>query len=587
VVGSLGIANDVLETVISLVLAPVLWLVLLRLAWSDPALARTSGFTRPIFWLLLPGAVVGAYGNVPFFQWNGDVLAIDIGGALIPLVLSGWLLARAFGDRARLWATFFTAFAAECAVAFVGEFEIAGGVPYTIFLVVVCVGTVAAIGVAAVVSAGLDRRTFGRVAGLLAFSDAALVATFLSTQSLPGYGIVSLFPWFLVVPIVVGAVVAGFTRPLFGLPPFVGLGIAYATSTFGVVIGADLLREPPLYGASGEILSIGGAGTNDLVFLSGLLAAAAAFLTLRIARQRPGDIDAWSPSYVRPEPPRPGPILRESLRLAVDGAPGPSLVLADEAVRVAEGQARRLLNVPATQSSPGLGGLPAPPWMVADRQNLSALAATEHPAPRDSTRGWLTARWLVRFLAGTSGRRFGSFSRRGTAFLIDLLLLTIPGALLWEATIAVSPGGTVDVLSSVPVNAAVYLYAAIGFLYFVFAESLTGTTLGKWILGLQVRDRTLALPDGIASLLRNLPKLVPLTTIAIGGVAALALLTRGLPGGAGGFLNVDLATGVYLLIAVGGVAVPGLVSLAAIASSPERQRIGDWFAGTWVVNAAA
>ena len=253
---------------------------------------------------------------------------------------------------------------------------------------------------------------------------------------------------------------------------------------------------------------------------------------------------------------------------------------------MAEGQARRLLQIPTPTGPPALGGLPAPPWMVADRRNLSALAASGSPAPRDSTRGWLTARWLVQFLAAASARRFGTFGRRGGAFLIDLVLVTVPGVLLWYAAVSASPGDAAHVLAAPVVNAAVYLYAAGAFLYFVIAEAAAGTTFGKWVLGLSVRDRALGLPDGIASLLRNLPKLIPLTTLGIGGIAVMALLARGLPGGTSGFLNVDLATGVYLVIAAAGVGIPGLVSLAAITSSPERQRIGDWFAGTWVVNEA-
>jgi uncharacterized membrane protein/uncharacterized RDD family membrane protein YckC len=587
VVGALGIANDILQTVLFLVVPPLLWLVLLWIAWTHPALARTSGFTRPIFWLLLPGAIVGTFGNLPLFYWNGDVLALDLGGAAIPLILSCWLLARAFGDRALLWATFFAAFGAQCVLAFVGEFEIAAGASYEVFLVVVCGATVVGMAILSGAVDPTDRPTVRRVAGLLLLSDAALVATFLSTQALPGYGIVSVFPWFLAIPLALGAVAAGVAGPMFDRPPHVGLGIGYAITTFGVLIGADLLRQPPLYGSSGYILSIGGAGTDDLVFLSGLLAVAAGLVTLRIARSRPEETDGWEPSYARREPPRPGPILRQSLQKAVDGEPKPSLALSQEAVRVAEVQARLLLRTPTPAGSQGLDGLPAPPWMVADWQNLQSLAGVDRPVPRDSTRGWLTARWLVRFLTVISARRFASFSRRALAFLLDLVVITIPGLLLWEAAISWAPGSAVDVLASVPVNAAVYLYAAAGFLYFVLAEATFGTTLGKWLLHLEVRDRTLRVPDGISSILRNLPKLIPLTTVGIGGVAALALATRGLPGGTSGFLDTDVATGVYLLIAVAGVGVPGLVSLAVMSVSPESQRLGDWFAGTWVVNEAA
>lgn len=48
--------------------------------------------------------------------------------------------------------------------------------------------------------------------------------------------------------------------------------IAYISGTMGTLIGADLMHLGEIFGASSGILSIGGAGVYDGIFLAGLLA---------------------------------------------------------------------------------------------------------------------------------------------------------------------------------------------------------------------------------------------------------------------------------------------------------------------------
>jgi uncharacterized membrane protein len=48
--------------------------------------------------------------------------------------------------------------------------------------------------------------------------------------------------------------------------------LAYVAGTLGTLIGADLLNLPRLQGLGAPVASIGGAGTFDGVFLTGILA---------------------------------------------------------------------------------------------------------------------------------------------------------------------------------------------------------------------------------------------------------------------------------------------------------------------------
>ena len=92
------------------------------------------------------------------------------------------------------------------------------------------------------------------------------LVTRLVARPVPGLGITT--PFF-VPPL--GAALAG--TLLAGGLPWIAPVIGYVSGTLGTLIGADLLlwREFPRLGA--RVVSIGGAGTFDGIFLAGVIAA--------------------------------------------------------------------------------------------------------------------------------------------------------------------------------------------------------------------------------------------------------------------------------------------------------------------------
>jgi uncharacterized RDD family membrane protein YckC len=303
-----------------------------------------------------------------------------------------------------------------------------------------------------------------------------------------------------------------------------------------------------------------------------------------LARERIGALDPWRPAYTAPMPASSSGLLRQSLRAAIDGQGSHAIDLADRSVDAAALQSRRLLGLGDGSTRPvPMEGLSLSPWVVADRQNLSALTKSPTLDPADATRAWMTARWLVLAIRESARGRFGTFGLRAYAFLLDLVVLTLPMLPIWYALATGASGGS-GLLTSIGFNAAIYGYAAVGLLYFVLLEGFTGTTLGKAIAGLEVRDRTLGRPGGIPVLVRNLPKIVPLTALGLAIATGVAILSVGGGiGGTGDLLGVALAIGILGLLVALGVVVPALISWACMLASPEHQRIGDWFAGTWVV----
>ena len=186
--------------------------------------------------LLLVASLVGSYFNIPltelpqrhvtsgevisFFgmryvvpvvvDWPGTVIAINVGGGLIPSLMAVYLMARN-----GLWV----------------------------------LGTIAIICVAAVCH--------------------------MIAQPIAGLGIA--LPVF--VPAVTTAVVALVLSRRFVAP------LAYIGGSLGTLIGADLLNLDKVQSLGAPVASIGGAGTFDGVFITGILAVLLASITLPGHRQ--------------------------------------------------------------------------------------------------------------------------------------------------------------------------------------------------------------------------------------------------------------------------------------------------------------
>jgi uncharacterized membrane protein len=173
--------------------------------------------------LLLFGSLIGSYFNIPvtvlpgttvrsgeivqFFgmsyvvptvvSWPGTVLAVNVGGAVIPAVMSTYLVIRY-----QLW--------------------------------------------------------------LKAALATAVIALVIHSMATPVGGIGIAVPVF--VPVVATAILAFILSREYAAP------LAYIGGSMGTLIGADLLNLDKINGLGAPVASIGGAGTFDGIFLTGILA---------------------------------------------------------------------------------------------------------------------------------------------------------------------------------------------------------------------------------------------------------------------------------------------------------------------------
>lgn len=209
--------------------------VLIQLGVLSYAYARL-GLSRGAAMLVLLGSLLGSYINIPLFRfpdervvsgqeidyfgmryvvpfvtdWPGTLIAVNVGGALIPAALSLYLL---FRNR------------------------------------IVVPGAVATAVVA--------------------------LAVYLLAQPVKGVGVA--VP--VLAPPVITAIAALVFSREFAAP------VAYVAGSLGTLIGADLFNLDKVAGLGAPVLAIGGAGTFDGIFLTGVLAVLLASLRIPSARQ--------------------------------------------------------------------------------------------------------------------------------------------------------------------------------------------------------------------------------------------------------------------------------------------------------------
>lgn len=589
------LANDIVGFTVSLLLPGLLWLLLFLLAWEHGPFAESIGFGRKVFWLLLPGALLATFADLPITPVSYDWLGVSLAGALFPLLVGLLAFGRVAPPRSRSLTLVLLLVAVEAGLLFLLVLPPAASLSKAMgsalgtseYIGNDLVVTAAAAAFSAVVGAmalATSDAVARRVAFLVALASGGIVAAFVASFAVPGVGIVEEFPIYLLGPIAIGLVAVLAAGRVFPGEEAFAIPTAFLAGAFGPLIGADVLREPPLYGTGpAGVAVVGGAGVLDLVYLSPLLAFATAYLLHRADRRGYHPVGTPLPT------PSPSPINRllRAFQAGVEGRLSESLHGSSEASRVAADQTRRLLELPPAPADRPWQGLPVPGWVVADQANLEASARAGTDDGREAFRSWRTARWLVRIGHEIADRRFAPWKTRAAAFLLDLVLVTVPAILVWVLLLGGIQGSSSDALSNVGYQVATFGYIAVAFLYFVLAETFWGTTVGKRCFGLEVRDRDLRPPSGLSSLVRNSTTLPILTLLGFGLTIALAfdMKTVGsssVLGGVGVPAGWIALLGIVLFV-LAGVAILGGVAVLFIGLTAERQRLGDLWAQTWVV----
>jgi uncharacterized RDD family membrane protein YckC/uncharacterized membrane protein len=580
------IVLDVGSVVVYILLLPLLLVVLYLLAWKEIDDGTGYGINRDVFWLLLLGGTIGWVGNIPIFYWAGSVMALNIGGALIPISISVVLLAKYY----RPASTRGTAIVLGCWGAASAASLVLSALGAS-WVFIVAAYLVAAVLLFLLASRNLSvQGSLGDALSQYALLSVATVGTYLTTYVEISAGIVSEFPLYLLPPLAIALLAVAF-RLTRGDSP----GLAYATMTLGAVVGADVLHQPPLYAPSvGPILgAIGGAGPLDLVYLSGLLSLSLALiLSIGLGGRR---ILSQPKQRSQPTPMSAAMAAFEERRYS-DVAIPVLVAVSSEASKAhrllsEEPASRTSMNVgqvPGVEANPpapsppptDLEGLPLHSLVKTDYANLKAMAADRSPDRASAWKALCTGLFIMRALKEVGQRKLASSMERARAFLLDMAITMGPATLmLLVVYMRLQSPGPNDAYSSIAYEAAILAAAAYPLVALGITEWLFGTTPGKWLVGIRVAGRDLGRPTLLQVIGRNVTKLITTTPLAIALALSIAFAFQG---------GIDSQL-TAIALAAGGVLsvfVSGGMGLLVMLTNTDRRRVGDLMAGTQVLRIA-
>ncbi|UCE73613.1 MAG: RDD family protein [Methanomassiliicoccales archaeon] len=415
----------VLEGVVFIAL-PVLLFVEMYIGHMDyTGLLEKCGFGKREVGLLLVGGLVGivlgplGLFGVPLFIYQSSYLAIDLGGAIIPIVLSLYLIK-------------------------IKKINIPA------FLGAVC------------------------IIGIL---------TYMTTEFRPSLGIVSEFPYYLFPSFTAIAI----TLVIYRRNITSGIPFAYSTTTFGVLIGADIVRIPQVMVGLEEIReemglpiaggSIGGAGGLDLVFLAGLLAIAPLlFLAPRILRH--------SEAHTPPSKAFSKTLSKTILLAEEMFEAGDYEKTMENALRAVDMKIKDVGLKFHIDQSPyiTLDMLYVHPYIRNDYWLLFNASKSVYKTREEAFRAILTAKYIIRELERVEMRMYATHSQRFVAFLIDMILISVAIIILFIIGGIIGLYDLTDILA--PQNLvwlwafALWLWVAQA-VYFTIFEGWWGQTPGK------------------------------------------------------------------------------------------------------------
>ncbi len=443
---------DVLSNVVSFCLLPISF-VWLYVAYNKyPGLFEQMGMRRTEVGLLILGASMGVFTNLPLIVYKGSLMALNLGGALIPIVVSYHLGRRLYKNsfEHRAWALI----------------AIIGGV--------------------------------GMVSLL----------TNITTTFDPSIGVYANFPYYLIAPIAS----ASYAIAIYSTDGIRASPLAYISGSIGTLIGADVVRIPQIFVASIQrkeqfIGSIGGAGVLDMVFLSGLIAFDLAILATSSkykSLEPSSDVDREKRRQTHHS-------LEKAEQLLKDGRYGEAVKDALDAVNTRLHLEALHLNTPIDKIMSLLG---IDWYKQNDYYLLKRTAEKLDVSYEEAKRAVHTAALLVEHIDGVERKRYATLAQRLAAFLIDTLrLLTAFASIFYFYIRVYYPRFSFETNLLWLVVIAMWWWPA-QILYFTISEWLWTHSIGKMMLGLKVVNERYERCSLIETFARNTLRILDMLPLA-------------------------------------------------------------------------
>jgi|GEM_PF-3592525 uncharacterized membrane protein/uncharacterized RDD family membrane protein YckC len=510
--------------------------------------------TKKEFYLLFFGSLLGMLGNIPVIVYGETFLGVNVGGAVIPIILSVYFFKKKFSLDTREM-LLLSGIIASLSVVYTlilnaNLMQWSMKVyPYRFYIVAGIFVTSAIIGFTYYHARKRDVCLYG----IAAFEVVAFL-TYAVTQYVPELGIASEFPYYLI-PSVGGALIS----LIIFRGKAEGLLFGYSTTTFGVLVGADIFHLPEIYHTSKVFAgAIGGAATMDMVFLGGLITL---LLLLPFTGKK---FWHYSPAFSRYS--RVDSTVRnlmtEAWVLYQSAKYNLALEKAIQAIDVFYKLVARD-NKSVSDFLRERGKL----YALYDYNVLLSEARRADLNQYDAYRALNAAHFILGEIERCRQMTYADIYSRVVAYLIDIVisvLIILPFAIVAGVFIYKNP----QELNEIILIGFSSLVGAVCFLYFTVLEYFTGRTIGKRVMHIKVMELYGGKIGVSAAMMRNLTRFIALTILSysITFVIMPDLI----------YQATGAALGFVFLIASG-------FSIIFIARSKHAQRLGDLLGDTVVV----
>jgi len=510
----------------NIILLPVLSLSLLIAYLNKREFLEKSGFDKPVIGMIIIGSFFGVFVDIPLIIFEDSLLNINLGGALIPVIVCGVLIYNKMREKSDIFLLIFG----------IGIISL---ISYRVSYIAPGRGIIAefpwylAPAFGALLLAlilGLIKKNIlnglwigiGTVIGSLI----AFLITLIGLE----VAILSEFAWYIFPPLgalLITLVLTSMTEDI----EFFSIPYAYTVAVLGTLIGADFIRIPELIDM-GVLGSFGGAGAMDLVYLSGLIAAVPLIF-----------IYYFRHDYSIPT----DPLSRAKKHINIGDYRGSKQQIInglkkeiDKAHKLLSRNTNPMFLKPSKNPIDVLRCLGFNQTVVDDYITLNNSETKNDLI--EAKKDLLTGKLLRMSIKKKLSEVYTSFLRRFLAYLLDLILLSIPFVLFFFLIFYdVLPAHSQFLITEPIVIAVISLAISIQFIYFTLTEWYFGKSLGKALAGLKVLDDDLENITFTQSAARNSGRYA------------------------------DIVLGFYML------------SFVLILRDPEKKRIGDYIAGTRVV----
>jgi uncharacterized membrane protein len=420
------VAYELASLVVTICLLPLSFVWLYIGYMEYPGLFAKMGIGRGETGLLLIGAWVGVVANFPIIVYEGSMLALNLGGALIPVVLGYHLGRVAVGNC--------------CNKGFL----------------------LAAI-----------------VVGIFLTS----VTSILATTYDPSIGIYAVFPDYLAPPLVA----AVFALAIFRRNVILGAPVAYVAGSIGTLIGADIVRIPQIFGTAsseGETFmgSIGGAGAMDMVFLSGLIAMG---LVMLVATREQARIPKRLPRHRRLL--RESGLEIHNAEKALANKQYPEVIQHSVAGLERHIESKAALLHWNHHGQDFLARLYIEWYKLNDYHLLKQVAqkGAENVTWNDAVNAYNAANKLIADIDARIANILAPISKRAVAFIIDfvVIVLVFVGVIV---TLSLSYPDSLSEANMVWVMALLMWAWVANLVYYTLTEGIWGKSLGKMALRIKV-----------------------------------------------------------------------------------------------------